>query len=258
MAAWGAESGFIEVTVREAVAVVTLRRPDRLNALTADMRRELAAILRHFGDGAPVRGIVLTGAGRAFSAGMDLREAEELAPGGLIADVELFHDITRAALQTRVPVVGALNGIAVGGACEMTLCFDARLGSPAAEFYLPENARGLTISNASSMLLPRLAGSRAMRIVMESARIGARDGLAMGLLDEIVAEDDLLSAAIALIHRWTQPGSATAAHLRLLRPPLPAVEQAMAAETDAASGPEAAGLAAEGISRFLHHREAAP
>ncbi len=258
MTPWGAESSHIEVAVQDAVAVVTLRRPDRLNALTADMRRELAAILRYFGDGGQVRGIVVTGAGRAFSAGLDLREAAQLPPGGLIADVELFHDITRAALQTCVPVVGALNGIAAGGACEMTLCFDSRIGSPAAEFFLPENSIGLTISNASSMLLPLLVGHKAMRLVMESARIGARDGLAIGLLDEIVEQADLIETAIGLVHRWTQPGSATAAHLRLLRPPLAAIEQAMAAETEAASGPEAAGLADEGISRFLHRREARP
>jgi enoyl-CoA hydratase len=258
MKAWGAESGHIEVTVRDAVAVITLGRPDRLNALTAGMRRELAAILRHFGDGELSRGIVVTGAGRAFSAGLDLREAAELPPGGLIADVELFHDITRAALQTRAPVVGALNGIAVGGACEMTLCFDARIGTPAAEFFLPENSIGLTISNASSMLLPRLIGPKAMRIVMESARIGAEDGLALGLLDEIVEQADLIETAIGLVHRWTQPGAATAAHLRLLRPPLAAIEQAMAAETEAVSGPAAAALAAAGISRFLHRHEARP
>ena len=258
MAAWGAESGHIEVAVQNAVAVVTLRRPDRLNALTAGMRRELAAILRHFGDGELSQGIVVTGAGRAFSAGLDLQEAAELPPGGLIADVELFHDITRAVLQTRVPVVGALNGIAVGGACEMTLCFDARIGTPAAEFFLPENAIGLTISNASSLLLPRLAGHAAMRLVMESARIGADDGVALGLLDEIAEQADLIPAAIALIHRWTQPGAATAAHLRLLRPPLAGIEQAMAAETEAASGPQAATLAAAGINRFLNRRKAAP
>ena len=254
MAAWGAGSGHIEVSVSEAVAVVTLRRPDQLNALTAAMRRELAAILRHFGDGHLVRGIVVTGTGRAFSAGLDLKEAAELPPGGLIAEVESFHDITRAALETRVPVVAALNGIAVGGACEMTLCFDARLGTPAAEYFLPENNIGLTISNASSILLPRLAGPRAMRLVLESARIGAQEALAMGLLDGIVEEAGLIEAAIGLVHRWTPPGAATAAHLRLLRPPLAAVEQAMAAETEAASGPDAAETARAGIGRFLGRR----
>ena len=149
---------------------------------------------------------MVTGTGRAFSAGLDLKEAPDLPPDGLIADVELFHDITRAALQTRIPVVAALNGIAVGGACEMTLCFDARLGTPAAEYFLPENNIGLTISNASSILLPRLVGSRAMRLVLESVRIGAADALAIGLLDEIVDPDGLVEAAIGLVHRWTRPG----------------------------------------------------
>jgi enoyl-CoA hydratase/carnithine racemase len=194
---------------------------------------------------------VLTGAGRAFSAGMDLREAAQLPPGGLIADVELFHDITRAALATRVPVIAARNGIAVGGACEMTLCFDARIGTPAAEYFLPENSIGLTISNAASVLLPRLAGHRAMRLVMESARICARDALAFGLLDEIVGDTDLIEAAIGMVHRWTRPGAATAAHLQLLRPPLATIEQAMAAETEAARSAEAAGLPRAGIDRFL-------
>jgi enoyl-CoA hydratase/carnithine racemase len=252
MAAWGAESGHIAVSVPEGVAVVTLARPDKLNALTAAMRRELAAIFRHFGDGHSVRGIVVTGTGRAFSAGLDLREAADLPPGGLIADVELFHDMTRAALETRVPVVAALNGIAVGGACEMTLCFDARIGTPAAEYFLPENSIGLTISNAASVLLPRLAGPRAMRLVMESARIGGREALALGLLDEIVDPVGLVEAATGLVRRWTPPGAATAAHLRLLRPPRAVVEQAMAAETEAASGPDADGLAQAGIGRFLH------
>jgi enoyl-CoA hydratase/carnithine racemase len=258
MAAWGAESGHIEVSVSEAVAVITLRRPDKLNAMTVAMRRELAAVLRHFGDGQAVRGIVVTGTGRAFSAGLDLAEAANLPPGGLIADVELFHDITRAALRTRVPVVAALNGLAVGGACEMTLCFDARIGTPAAGYFLPENGLGLTISNASSVLLPRLAGARALRLVLDSARIGAADALAMGLLDEIVEETGLVEAAIGLVHRWTPPGAATAAHLRLLRPPLAEVERAMAAETQAASGPDADRLAAAGISRFLESRRGVP
>jgi enoyl-CoA hydratase/carnithine racemase len=256
MAVWGAESGDIEVSVPEDVAVVTLARPDKLNALTAAMRRELAAIFRYFGDGHSVRGIVVTGTGRAFSAGMDLREAADLPPGGLIADLESFHDMTRAVLETRVPVVGALNGIAVGGACELTLCFDARLGTPAAEYFLPENSLGLTISNASSVLLSRLAGPRAaLRLVLESPRIGAQEALDLGLLDEIVDPDSLIEAATGLVHRWTPSGAATAVHLPLLRPSRTVVEQAMAAETEAASGPDAARLAQAGISRFLHRGE---
>jgi len=258
MAAWGAGSGHIDVSVQEAVAVVTLRRPDKLNALTVGMRLELAVILRHFGTGDPVRGIVLTGAGRAFSAGEDLHAAAELPPGSLVAEAELFQDITRAALETRVPLVAALNGIAVGGAAEMTLCFDTRIGTPAAEYYFPENNIGLTISNAASMLLPRLAGPKAMRLIMECARISAQDALASGLLDEIVEQAELIETAIRIVHRWTQPGAATTAHLQLLRPPLGAVEQAIAAETEAARGIDEAGIARAGINRFVSRRNHAP
>lgn len=258
MAAWGVESGHIGVAVHEAVAVVTLRRPEKLNALTAEMRRELAAILRHYGGGDSVRGIVLTGTGRAFSAGEDLHAAAELPQGGLAAEVELFHDITRAALETRVPVVAALNGIAVGGACEMTLCFDARIGTPAAEYFLPENNIGLTISNGASVLLPRLASRRAMRLVMESARISAQDALAFGLLDEIVEQTELIQTAIGIVHRWTRPGAATTEHLQLLRPPLAAIEHAFAAETEAARTVDHAGIAHTGISRFLSRRNDSP
>jgi enoyl-CoA hydratase len=215
------------------------------------MRRELAAIFRYFGNGDSVRGIVLTGAGRAFSAGEDLHAAAELPEGGLVTEVELFHDVTRAALETRVPVVAALNGIAVGGACEMTLCFDARIGTPAAECFLPENNLGLTISNAASVLLPRLVGHKAMRLVMESARISARDALSFGLLDEIVEQADLVEAAIRIVHRWTRPGAATAAHLQLLRPPLAAIEQAVAVETAAARHVDQAGIARAGIHRWV-------
>jgi len=247
-------SGHLEVTIQQEVAVVALRRPEVLNALSAEMRSNLAATLRHYGDGSTVRGIVLTGTGRAFSAGEDLREAAGQPEGGLIAEVELFHDITRAALQTRVPVVAALNGIAVGGACEMTLCFDARIGTPAAECYFPENTLGLPISNASSILLPRLAGRQAMRLVLESARISAQDALSLGLLDQIVEPEALIETAIGLIHRWNLPGSATAGHLRLLRPPLPEIEKAFAAETKAARYAEESGIAQAGISRFLATR----
>jgi enoyl-CoA hydratase len=241
-AVWGAESGHIGVAVQDAVAVVTLRRPDKLNALTADACRELAAILRHFGGGDSVRGIV----------------AAELPPDSLTSHIELFHDITRAALATRVPVVAALNGIAVGGACELTLCFDARIGTPAAEYFLPENAIGLTISNAASVLLPRLIGHRAVRLVLESARIGAADALAMGLLDEIVDQAALVETAIGIVHRWTPPGGATAEHLALLRPPMAEIERAMAAETEATRATEADGLSRAGINRFLSGRADPP
>lgn len=237
----------IDVSVRDGVAVVTLRRPEKLNALTAAMRLELAAILRRFGDGERASGIVVTGTGRAFSAGEDLHEA---VGQSLVDEVETFHDLTRAALETRVPVVAAVNGIVVGGAAEWTFCFDSRIGTPAAEYFLPENGIGLSISNGSSILLHRLVGGRAMRLVLDSARLSAEEALAAGLLDELVEQEALIDTAIALIQRWTKPGSATAVHLQLLRPSLKSLEQAFLAETEAARSVEEMGIAQVGIRQF--------
>ncbi|GGT14925.1 enoyl-CoA hydratase/isomerase family protein [Nonomuraea spiralis] len=239
----------IDVTVRDEVALITLARPEKLNALTAGMRLDLAAAVRACGRTA--RGIVVTGAGRAFSAGEDIAEA---AGKSLVAEVELFHDLTRAVLETQVPVVAAVNGLAVGGAAEWTLCFDTRIGSPAAEYFLPENHLGLSISNAAGYLLPRLAGGRALRLVLDSARLSAAEAVAAGLLDEIVPAEELVEAAIARVRHWTGPGTATAVHLRLLRPPLAEVERAFEAETEAARHVEKAGLAQAGMTRFLTRR----
>ncbi|MGI5269129.1 enoyl-CoA hydratase/isomerase family protein [Nonomuraea sp. CA-218870] len=238
----------IDITVRDEVAVITLNRPEKLNALTAGMRRDLAQAVRDHGDG-PVRGIVVTGTGRAFSAGEDINEA---VGRSLLDEVALFHDLTRAVLQTRVPVVAAVNGLCVGGAAEWTLCFDARLGTPAAEYFLPENHIGLSISNASSLLLRRLIGGRALRLVLDSARIGAEEAQRLGILDEIVTPDALLDMAIGLVHRWTLPGTATGVHLRLLRPSLEEVEAAFAVETEAAKEVEDSGIAQAGMDRFVN------
>ncbi|MEV0584673.1 enoyl-CoA hydratase/isomerase family protein [Nonomuraea sp. NPDC050310] len=250
------ESGHLAVAVVRDVAVVTLRRPEKLNALTGVMRRELAAVIRRFGTGEAVRGIVVTGEGRAFSAGEDLREAAGLPEGSLTAEAELFNDITRAVLETRVPVVAALNGIAVGGAAEMTFCFDARVAAPEAEIFLPENTIGLAISNAASVLLPRLVGGRAMRLVMGSARVGAERAVELGLVDEVVPRDRLVEHCVELVHRWTPVGGAAEVHLRLLRPDPEVVAAAMEREALAAAEVDAAGVARTGIVRFVQRGRA--
>ncbi|MEV4578746.1 enoyl-CoA hydratase/isomerase family protein [Nonomuraea jabiensis] len=237
----------IEVTERDEVAIVTLARPEKLNALTAGMRGDLASAIRACGE--DVRGVVVTGTGRAFSAGEDIHEA---AGKSLVEEVELFHDMTRAVLQTRIPVVAAVNGLAVGGAAEWTLCFDTRIGTPATEYFLPENHIGLSVSNAASYLLPRLVGAKALKLVLDSTRMTAEQALATGLLDEIVPPERLLDAAIDRIRHWTRPGTATAVHLALLRPPMDEVERAFARETEAAEQVEKSGIAQEGMSRFVN------
>jgi len=236
---WDSTTGHFVVERRRDVAIIRIDRPDKLNALTAPMRAELAEIFRKFGIGGAVRGLVLTGTGRAFCAGEDLYELSEHDDPDWITDgIELFHDLTRAALSTTVPIVAALNGIVVGGAAELTVCFDSRVAAPEAEYFFPENHLGLTISNASSYLLHRLVGRRALDVVLSSRRLNADEALEYGFVDEVV-DGDVVEAAIDVIDRWTPPGSVTGAHLALLRPSLVDVEAAFARETETALKAEA-------------------
>ncbi len=254
MSDWSPITGKIDVTMDRDVAVLTLNRPEKLNALTTEMRRELAAAIRHFGDGSRARGLVLTGAGRAFSAGEDLDGA--VSTESIDDALELFHDITRATLTTKVPTVAALNGLAVGGACEMTLAFDTRIGTSDAGYFMPENGIGLTISNASSYLLARLLrGGDAMRLVLDSRRLSAEEAQRIGMLDEIVDGSSAADAGVELVLRWTESSSiATAAHLELLRPPLEAVEAAIRRETEVGRRVWDSGTSVQGIERFLASR----
>lgn len=246
--------GHVDVDVIRDVAVLTLDRPEKLNALDIATRLRLAELIRAHGAGDTVRGIVLTGRGRAFSAGEDLTQVPTTESEVRLA-FESFHDITRAILATRVPVVAAVNGLAVGGASEITLSCDARIGTPATEYFQPENARGLTISNATSLLLPRLVGNNAMRMVLASPRISADEALRIGLLDEVVEADGLLDRAIGTVRAWTPDGGTTALHLALLRPLAAEVEAAFAREDAAAHESWTSGLLTAGVAGFWNARE---
>lgn len=247
-------TGFLDVDVVRDVAVLTLRRPEKLNAMDVATRLRLAEVVRELGTGEVVRGIVLTGEGRAFSAGEDLADPPTTEAEFHEAFAS-FHDITRAILETRVPIIAAVNGIAVGGASEITLCCDARIGTPATVYYQPENGRGITISNASSVLLRRLVGNHAMRIVLGSPRVGAEEALRIGLLDELVEPDALVERAIDTVLAWTPEGNTTALHLPLLRPLIEEVEEAFAREDDAAQASWESGVLTAGIAGFWTTKE---
>lgn len=243
-------STYLDVQIVRETAIITFQRPEALNALNVATRLELAKLIRGLGTGDDVRGLVLTGEGRAFSAGEDLKAVETTADADPLAAVETFHDITRAILETRVPVIAAVNGIAVGGASEVAMSCDLRIGAPAAEFFMPENGIGLTISNASSLFLRRLVGRHATRIVLGSRRLGADEAAELGLLDEVVEADELVSRAIDVVHELTPPGGATTYHLRLLRPATEEVEAAIARENAVALEAWNNGVIAAGVERF--------
>jgi enoyl-CoA hydratase/carnithine racemase len=240
-------SDLVVADVRDVV-VIRLNRPEKLNALTQEMLRGLAANLRSVGS-SDARGIVLTGTGRAFSAGEDLDAVDTEQES--LNDIDLFQDITYAVLESEVPVVAALNGIAVGGAAEMTLVCDSRLGAAECEYFFPENGLGLTISNGSSRLLPQLIGSRAMRVVLDARRLDAPAALELGILDEVLPPgEDVVEAAVELVRHWTEPGRSTREHLKLLRPSKAELDDALERERHAARAAWERGATAAGVVAF--------
>lgn len=243
----------IDRAIAGGAAILTINRPDKLNALTPDMLSELGDRLEAASREAA--GVVVTGAGRAFSAGDDLPATENLDAGGFEDLLARFQELTRIVLRSEVPIVAALNGIAVGGAAEFTLCCDARVGWSGSDYLFPENTVGLTISNASSYLLPRLLGGRALPLVLEGRRISGEEARDLGIIDTMVdGPDDVLPRAVELLEAWHRNGLATPYHLRLLRPPLDEVERAIERENDMAREAWQAGTAQEGIRRFSDRR----
>jgi enoyl-CoA hydratase/carnithine racemase len=236
----------------EGVTVLTLSRPEVLNALDLDTLGALVAAIDEHGRDS---GIVLTGEGRAFSSGDDLKATEGISRQTFARVIEGFQDVTRAIVRTEVPVVAAVNGIAVGGAAEIACACDLRIGCPESEFLFPENGIGLTISNGSTVTLPSLVGRRALGLVLLGERIGADAARELGLLDQMVGEvDELLPYAVNVTAALTTVSTATPLHLRLLRPPPEAVERALRIERDAALEAWDQGWPQAGVRRFLESR----
>jgi enoyl-CoA hydratase len=243
---WEPAGEHLVVAHVDGVAVLRIDRPDKLNALTPSMLPALASAIRDHA--AEARGLVLTGTGRAFSAGDDLDATADLDATGFDALIDGFQGLTRAVLDTEVPVVAAINGLAVGGAAELTLACDARIAALDAFLLFPENGLGLTISNGSTHLLREIAGARALPLVLDGERIAAEDALALGLITDLA--DDPVGAALERVGRWIADGTATRWHLRMLRPDRAAVEAALRRESDVAREAFAAGIVTAGASGF--------
>jgi enoyl-CoA hydratase/carnithine racemase len=250
--AWQPADPGIRCKTSGRVAVLRLSRPEVLNALTIEMLADLAAGLRWFGTGGRAAGVVVVGDGRAFSSGDDLKITESLERASFDALIDAFQDVTRAIFETEVPVVAALNGIAVGGAAEIACACDLRVGGPASEFLFPENGLGLTISNGSTATLPALLGRRAIGVILLGERIAARRAHALGLLDVFVEnQESVETEAVSIAEGLGADHRSTALHLAMLRPLVADVERALQREREAAAESWERGWPQAGIAEFL-------
>ena len=190
----------------DGIATITLNRPDKLNAFTGRMMHEVIAALDMTDADDNVKVVIFTGAGRAFCAGADLSSGgETFAKGG--SDVQTKQGVPRDGgglvslriFESLKPVIGVINGPAVGVGVTMTLPMDFRLASDTAKFGFVFAKRGIVPEACSSYFLPRLVGiSQATEWVFTGRVFPASEALAGGLVRSVHSGDDLMAAAIAI------------------------------------------------------------
>jgi enoyl-CoA hydratase len=179
------------------VAVLTLNRPKQLNALSVALRIEIVRTVRELSVGDDARAIVLTGSGRAFSAGVDLKEAGQRGFSlGVGAQANADMDLAAAFAACPWPVIGAINGFAITGGFELALMCDVLLASTEAKFADTHGRVGLMPVWGLSQKLPRIIGAaRAKELSLTGNYLDAATAERWGLVNRVVAPDELLTVA---------------------------------------------------------------
>jgi 2-(1,2-epoxy-1,2-dihydrophenyl)acetyl-CoA isomerase len=261
----------IRYEIADGIGTITLNRPQKFNAITNQILRELRQALESAGNDNSVRCLVLTGAGSAFCAGQDLNEipiprsdADAAAPINTAASLEehlhgLYHPVILGLRNLEKPVIAAVNGVAAGAGCSLALAADLRIAADNASFIQAFSRIGLIPDSGSTYFLPRLIGlARTFEMIFTGDAVSAQDALQMGIVNRVVPTADLLEVTHQLALRLAQgPTRALGLAKRAVNVALNGDLQT-ALNTEAHLQVEAAAThdAAEGISAFLQKRKA--
>jgi enoyl-CoA hydratase len=244
----------------DGLAIITINRPDKLNALNAGTVRQLDGVLREAGADDGIRAIVVTGAGeKAFVAGADIGELAKMGP---LDGIQVSRDgqaTFRMLERLSKPVIAAVNGFALGGGLELALACHIRIASSRAKFGLPEVRLGIIPGYGGTIRLPRLVGrGRALELMLTGDMIDATEAYRIGLVNRVEEPDNLMAAARELALKMTANGPIAIAMA------LESVDRGMSTTIDDAQVLESNlfGLLAstddmrEGMQAFLEKRKA--
>jgi enoyl-CoA hydratase len=198
----------LTVASRDGIAVVTVNRPDKLNALNARTVEELDAAFSSLGADPGVSGVILTGAGeKAFVAGADIAELRALGPREAHEVAGRGQRVFARIERLPKPVIAAVNGFALGGGCELALACHLRVASENARLGTPEVKLGLMCGYGGTQRLPRLVGrGRALEILLTGEMVDAAEALRIGLVNRVVPKDKLLAEAEGLLKKMLANG----------------------------------------------------
>ena len=235
------------------VRMLTLNRPAAYNSLTVRLKDELLGALRAAADDDAVRAVVLTGAGKAFCAGQDLKEHVALLtegdPSPLRTVEDHYNPITLAISGMPKPVVAAVNGTAAGAGASFAYAADLRIAGESTKFLMSFANIGLTADSGGSWTLPRLIGyGRAMEIMLLGAPVTAQRALEIGMVNQVVPDADVVGTAREIAARMAAGPTTAYATIKA------ALRYAAAADLPSALAEEARGQIAAGAT--ADHREA--
>ncbi len=193
---------FIELEQRGHVGLVTINRPEALNALNLQVLREFDAVLDRVESNQDIYVLVITGAGRAFVAGADIAQMSNLTKAEGETFGKLGNDVFRKLETLPVPTIAAINGFALGGGCELAMSCDIRLASETAVFGQPEVGLGITPGFGGTQRMARLIGpGQAKRLIYTAQNIKANEALAMGLVQAVYPAEELMEQAMKMAQR---------------------------------------------------------
>lgn len=245
-----------------ALAILTLNRPDAANGLSPEMGAELIDAANAIAADRGVRAMILTATGRFFSAGGDVKSMAAMgdnAPVGIKRMADDLHRALSTLARMRAPVICAVNGVAAGAGFSMAICGDLVVAAESAAFTMAYSKAGLSADGSSTYYLPRLIGLRKAQELMYTNRmLTSAEALDWGLINSVVADDDLMDAARQMAKQVMagSPDSNAAMKQLLLTSYANAVETQMELESHGISNCAATPNGQEGIAAFIGKRKA--
>ncbi|MCL2152063.1 MAG: short-chain-enoyl-CoA hydratase [Oscillospiraceae bacterium] len=185
--------------VKDNIAIITIDRPEALNALNLDVLASLEKAVAQAKEDKDVYVLIITGAGRAFVAGADIAQMKDLTSDEARAFGEYGNKIFSSIESLPKPVIAAVNGFALGGGCELCMACDIRIAGEKAKFGQPEVGLGITPGFGGTQRLPRIVGlSKAKELIFTAQTINAEEALKIGLVSKVVPGEELMDAALEM------------------------------------------------------------
>jgi len=202
-------TGKVSLSITDRIATLTLRDPERLNAMSLTMREECIRVLRELEASEEADCVIITGEGRAFSAGADLEElAQRTVVSELSTAAQLRRELPRLLETLRIPSLAAINGYCLGAGLELALACTLRIAAESAKLGLPEIKLGVIPGSGGTQRLARVIGmGRAMEMVTLGEPIGAMRAYEIGLVNAVHPDAELREGSLAIARQWQARGA---------------------------------------------------